>query len=36
MAATDANDLETLLRQGSDQVQAGNPWGPAHAAIVMR
>ncbi|SPE26828.1 hypothetical protein SBA3_1320002 [Candidatus Sulfopaludibacter sp. SbA3] len=36
MAATDANNLETVLRQCSDQVGAGNPWGPAHAAIVMR
>ena len=36
MATSGANDLETGLRQGGDQVSAGYPWAPAHAAIVMR
>ena len=36
MAASDANDLETCFRQASDQFSAGDPWAPAHAAMVIR
>jgi hypothetical protein len=36
MAAPDANGLKTFLHQSGDQLSPGDPWVPAHAAMVMR
>ena len=36
MAASNANNQETAPRQRGDQFTAGDPWAPAHAAMVMR